>query len=110
MGDPIRFQTDEHIQKGVIRALRARGVDVLTTTDAGLLGATDEKQLEYAHRERRVMITQDQDFLRLAAAGFAHSGIAYARVGNSIGEIQYWLLILGDVMTPEEMENHIEYL
>jgi len=110
MGDQIRFQTDEHIQKGVIRALRARGVDVLTTSDAGLLGASDESQLAHAHREGRVLVTQDQDFLRLAAAGLAHSGIAYARVGSSIGEIQYWLLILRDVMTPEEMENRVEYL
>jgi hypothetical protein len=29
---------------------------------------------------------------------------------TSIDEMEYWLLILRDVMTSEEMENHVEYL
>ena len=38
----IRFHLDENVHHGVARGLRLRGFDVTTTTDAGLLEATDE--------------------------------------------------------------------
>jgi hypothetical protein len=38
-------------------------------------GAPDEEHLKRAHNERRVIFTQDDDFLRLHAAGMDHAGI-----------------------------------
>ncbi len=32
---------DEHVAKAVVRGMRERGVDVLTVTEAGTLGAAD---------------------------------------------------------------------
>ena len=32
----IRFQTDEHVSKAVVRALRRRGVDVQRTPEIGI--------------------------------------------------------------------------
>ena len=34
----IRFHLDEHVAHAIAEGLRRRGVDVTTTTDAGLLG------------------------------------------------------------------------
>jgi Domain of unknown function (DUF5615) len=48
MAQRIKFYTDEHVSKAVIRALRKRGVDVLSSPEAGLLSATDEEHLEKA--------------------------------------------------------------
>ena len=42
------------------------------------LGATDEEHLTFALAEGRVIFTQDDDFLRLAAGGKVHAGIVYA--------------------------------
>lgn len=49
----------------------------MTTPEVGLMTATDEAQVEFAQQQRRVIFTQDADFLRLHQAGVAHSGITY---------------------------------
>jgi len=60
-----------------------------------LLGAADVDHLTFALRERRVVFTQDQDFLRLHAAGAAHFGIVYGRKDtHNIGEILQGLILI----------------
>src|SRR5262245_51063477 len=110
MAGTIKFYTDEHVSKAVIKGLRERGADVRTVPEAGLLGASDEEHLERARAEGRVVFTQDDDFLRLHAAGANHSGIAYAPQGTPIGELIRGLMLIHQVLEPGEMENHVEYL
>ena len=110
MGTRISLYMDEHVAKGVIRGLRQRGVDVLTVPETGLLGATDEEHLERARAEGRVRVTQDEDFLRLHAAGVEHAGIVYASQGTSVGEILRGLMLIHQVLEPDDMTGHIEYL
>jgi hypothetical protein len=76
---PIRFHLDEHISAQIAAGLRRRNIDVTTTADVGLLGATDIEHLEFAASSGRVLVTQDDDFLRLHAQGIAHTGIAYCQ-------------------------------
>jgi uncharacterized protein with PIN domain len=106
----IRFYTDEHVAKAIIRGLRQRGVDVLTVPEANMLGAFDEDHLAKAREEKRVIFTQDSDFLRLAASGVDHSGIVYASQEASISHIIYGLMLIYQVLDAEEMIRHIEYL
>ena len=47
----VRFYTDEHVSKAVVIGLRQRGADVLTVSEAGLLGASDEEHLRKARAE-----------------------------------------------------------
>jgi hypothetical protein len=76
-----------------------------------LQGATDQEQLAFAHAERRVMITHDDDYLRLHQRSVPHAGIAYCRQQTrSIGEMLRALVLIWAVLTPEEMENHVEFL
>lgn len=89
MGQKIRFYADEQVAKAVVRGLRQRGVDVLTVSQAGMLGASDQEHLALAGKEGRVIFTQDDDFLRIHAAGADHAGIAYAPQQTPIGEIIY---------------------
>ena len=110
MADRIRFHLDEHIDPDIALALRRHGVDVTTTADAGLLTSDDDDQLAYVCQQRRVMVTDDADFLRMAGAR-SHPGIVVAhRRSNSMGEIIRALVLVYEVLTPEEMSQHIEFL
>ena len=73
----IRFYLDENMNHDIARALRGRGIDVMTTAEADNIGATDEQQLAFAREENRVIVTQDEDFLILDSQQMPHAGIAY---------------------------------
>jgi hypothetical protein len=110
MADRIEFYTDEHVARAVVRGLRKRGVDVLTATEADMLAATDEKHFDLATRLNRVIFTQDDDFLRLASDRHEHAGVVYAAQHTPVGSIVAGLIMVHQVLTPEEMRNHTEYL
>jgi predicted nuclease of predicted toxin-antitoxin system len=105
----VKFYTDEHVSKAVVKGLRQRGADVLTVPEAGMMGASDPEHLERAARDGRVFFTQDDDFLRLAAAS-PHAGIVYARQQTPIGEVIRGLMLIHQVLSAEEMHGHIEFL
>jgi predicted nuclease of predicted toxin-antitoxin system len=107
----IRFHLDEHVPSAVASGLRPLGIDVTTTADAGLLGATDEAHVAFALSEARVIFTQDDDFLVLASQGVEHAGLAYCRQHTrSIGEIIRALEMIHGVYEAEEMRNRIELI
>ncbi len=108
--DRIRYYMDEHVAKAVIRGLRQRGVDVMTVVDADMLGAKDQEHLNFAFRECRVIFTQDDDFLQLAAKGHPHAGIVYSPQHTSVREIIQGLMLIYQVLEPKEMANHCEFL
>ena len=110
MSSAIQFQTDEHIPSAVIVGLQRRGIDVLSTPQAGLLGASDTAQLVFATRRGRVLVTQDDDFLMLHAQGIEHTGIVFVQPTRSIGHMVRGLHFIYQLMTPEAMRNHVEFL
>jgi uncharacterized protein with PIN domain len=107
----MRFHLDEHVARGVADGLRRRGIDVTTTTDAGLSSATDADQLAFARSQGRVLVTHDADFLRLHRGGRLHAGIVYCHQREgSIGDILRGLLLIWELLAPQEMENHVEFI
>ena len=74
------------------------------------MGASDEVHLQTAADHGRVMVTQDRDFLRLAAAGVHHAGIAYASQTRTSGELVRSLMLIYQVLNAADMTNHIEHL
>jgi predicted nuclease of predicted toxin-antitoxin system len=78
--------------------------------EANKLGATDEEHLAFAFAEGRVLFTQDDDFLRLAALGKAHAGIVYASQHVAIGHVIQGLLLIHRVLTAEEMAANVEFI
>jgi predicted nuclease of predicted toxin-antitoxin system len=107
----IRFHLDAHCHGAVADGLKRRGIGVTTTPEAGLLSATDEQQSAYALAEHRVLFTQDRGFLRMHAAGQRHAGIVYCDNGSkSIGEMIQGLVLIWEILEPEEMANHVEFL
>lgn len=111
MSQRIRFHLDEHIKTAIAYALRRQEIDVTTTVEAKLRTASDESQLEYASREGRVLVTHDDDFLRLSSYNINHAGIAYChQESRSIGEIIKTLILMYEVYTAEDMRGRVEYL
>ena len=55
MADVIRFHLDENVNPVIAAGLSNRGIDVTTSQEVGLLGASDLEQLAYAIREGRVI-------------------------------------------------------
>jgi uncharacterized protein DUF5615 len=111
MARTIKFHLDEHVASAVADGLRRRGIDVATTPDASLLGATDPQQLSSATANARVIFTNDPDFLHMHDQGVAHAGIAYChRQSRSVGEIIGALELIWEVLEPEEMHNRVEFI
>jgi predicted nuclease of predicted toxin-antitoxin system len=107
----IRFHLDEHISHAVADGLRRLGIDVTTTADASLVGADDADHIAYGLAQGRVIFTEDDDFLILAAAGAEHAGIGYCQQNTrSIGQIIRALELIWEVYEPEEMKNRVEFI
>jgi hypothetical protein len=111
MKDRIKFHLDENISLAIANGLRRRGIDVTTTPEEILIGKLDEEQLAFAISQKRVIFTQDNDFLRLHQQSVYHYGIAYChQKSKSIGEIVQGLVLIWQVLEVDEMINHLEYL
>jgi predicted nuclease of predicted toxin-antitoxin system len=107
----IRFHLDENCDPRIAAGLRLQGIDVTTTSEAGLLQAPDEDQLAYAAAQNRAIITQDTDFLRMAAAGWEHPGIVfYPSQSRTIGQVIRIAHLIWELYEPEEMRNRVEYI
>ncbi len=75
-----------------------------------MLGAEDKQHLQFAVEQERTIVTQDRDFLRLNARGTTHAGIAYAPQDTPTGKMVSGLMLIHEVLTQEEMKNHVEFL
>ena len=111
MAGAIRFHLDEHVTGAVRAGLRSHGIDVVTASDAGLLSADDLEHMAFALSQGRVIVTHDRHFLRHAAAGVKHAGIAYCQQGKyTVGGLLQSLLLLHACCSAEEMQGRVEYL
>jgi len=111
----IKIYADENVNGAIVQGLRRRGVEIQSTYEAGNLGNSDEEQLEYAVAQNACLFTHDDDLLVIAdqwqKAGKDHNGIIFVHQEKlSIGEIISRIKLLVDILAPEEMKNHIEFL
>ncbi len=107
----IRIHLDENCSHAIAEGLRRRGIDVTTTPEVGLLGATDEDQLAYCLADGRVIFSYDDDLLRLAASGVEHAGIAYCQQRKrSIGDIVRGLVLIWERLDHADIAGQVKYL
>jgi hypothetical protein len=107
----LRFYLDENVPTEVGLQLRSSGIDAVTARDLGSLGATDRDHLQRATAQSRMLCTHDQDFLRLAAAGTEHAGIAFApQTRVSIGGWVRELRALHTRFEAEQVKNLVFFL
>lgn len=110
----IRLYLDEDVDVALARALRQRGIDALTTQEAGNLRYRDEDQLAFATRAGRAFFTHNRgDFARLhkkaMQADASHAGIILSDQ-LPLGVLLRRLSRLCFQLTQEEMINRLEFL
>lgn len=115
MKNAIRLYLDEDsISRALIRALRARNIDVLTAQEAKQLGAPDLAQLSFATAHDRTLFTfNTRDFAQLHIIyldeGRHHAGIIVSDQ-LQVGVLLLRLLKLLNAKSAEEMRNWLEFL
>ncbi|WP_319419229.1 DUF5615 family PIN-like protein [Pleurocapsa sp. FMAR1] len=111
MSGRIKFHLDENVSNAIANGLRRRGIDVTTTSEVGLISASDEEQMAFAFIEERVVFTQDDDFLKLHQAGISHCGITYCRQrSRNIGEIINTLALIWEWVELDDIEGRVEFI
>ncbi|MCX7841060.1 MAG: DUF5615 family PIN-like protein [Anaerolineae bacterium] len=110
----IALYCDEDVMDEIAEALRQRGYDAISAAEAGMLGRTDEEQLEYAASHNRALLTYNAtDYIRLANTWFQtgkeHAGVILSQQFSKrqLGELLRQLLKLLDALTPDEMRNQV---
>jgi hypothetical protein len=113
----IRFYFDEDaMDSDVVRAVRLRGVEVMTAYDLGLIGSSDEEQLAQATAISCVLYSFNvRDFMALHVsylqAKREHAGIVLAQQQRYVvGEQMRRLLRLAVMKPAEAMASTVEFL
>lgn len=113
----IRLYLDEDSSDtDLLKALRLRSVDVVSTAEVGMLERSDEEQVGWAAENQRVVYSSNRrDFYRIHSdwmrSGRNHSGIILGHQQRySIGEQTYRLLRLIHRFTAEDMQSRVEFL
>jgi predicted nuclease of predicted toxin-antitoxin system len=110
----IKAYVDEDVPLSFAEALRNRGVDCVTTQEAGNKGLSDAEQLAFTAGENRTVVTHNRkDFILLhneyARSGKAHAGIVVADqlpVGLTLKRfMKLWF-----AKTTTDMANRLEFL
>ena len=106
---------DVHVPAAISRALRRRGVDVLTAQEDGAARFPDPDLLDRAAEIGRIVFTRDSDFLaegvRRQRGEIPFATIMYAHQQHvTIGRCVDDLAMLALASTPEEATGQIVYL
>src|SRR6266853_1500972 len=97
--------------RALISGLRARGIDVTTVLDEGMIEQDDLAQLEYATQQGRVLYTFNvghfcQLHTEFMAQGQSHAGVVVVyRQRYSVGEQIRRLSSLINTQSAEEMRD-----
>jgi hypothetical protein len=113
----IRLYLDEDtMDSHLVLALRARGVDVITASDAGMIERLDDEHLEYASLQGRALYSFNAGDYQLLHTRYIeqnkhHCGIILAQQQRySVGEQMRRLLRLIGSISAEEMIDNIVFL
>jgi len=111
----MKIYCDENIESAIVEGLRRRDIEVISVQDTEDLGKSDEYHLECASKLGAVILTHDADLLKIAHRWSQerkrHKGILYAHPQDlSFGECIRLVELATQVLSDEEMENHIEFL
>lgn len=116
MSELCLYVDEDAGENAVVQGLRARGLDVLTTSESHRCGSTDQDQLAFAAQQGRAIFTFNVgDFARLhrdyLLQGVGHYGIIVLPDQRcSTGEKIRRLARFISSVAAEEMVNRMEYL
>lgn len=112
-----KLYLDEDTQSdALIAALRSRGINLLTTSEAGMTKRADDDQLRFAASVKQVIITSNiADFARLHAqwlkAGLGHNGIILVHQQKwGAGELARRIIRLLTEPPGTDMRSRLEFI
>ncbi len=106
----LTFYINESVNVAVGEGLKRRGVKVISARDADNLGLSDKEQLDYATKNKLVIVTHDDDFLSMAMK-FEHKGIVYVHQQKyNVGDLIRKLKLLWDIVEQKDIVNYVEFL
>ena len=111
----IALYMDHHVRRAITDGLRLRGVDVITAYEDGGSELDDADLLDRAGELGRVLFTQDDDLLAVAArrqrTDVPFHGVIYAhQLRISTGSCIRDLEIIAKAGEPEDMMSRVEFL
>ena len=110
------YLDEDTIKSALVKALRNADLDVVTVVDAGMLGRSDEEQLNWSTQGKRVIYSFNiGDFCKLhrdyIVEGKTHAGIILApQQQYSIGRQLAGLLKIVAANSSEDMINQLIFL
>ena len=67
----MKFYLDENLSPKIAEILRRDGMDALSAHEAGMCEVSDQRQLDFAAKEKRCLVTRNRDnFIRLTVRFF----------------------------------------
>ncbi len=110
MQNACRFLADEHIELAAVEGLRRAGIDAVSLTEIPLRGAEDRDVLQWAAKQRRLLVTRDRDFLALAAKGVPHQGIVFLTSRVEIGILIRDILRITGEYAPSDLAGVVLFI
>lgn len=106
----MRFLADENIEQPIIDYLLSCGHDILSVGDIAP-GASDEKLLQLANSEKRILLTNDKDFGELVyREGRVSSGIVLLRLSKESGTEKVAILSHILPLVSDKLQQHFTVL
>lgn len=113
----LRLAADENFNSDIIRGLLRRKpeLDIVLIQDVGLSGASDAAVLDWAARERRVLLTHDVTTItdvayQRVSGGQRMPGVFEASPGVPVGQAIEDILLLVECSLEDEWEGQVRYL
>jgi len=105
----MKFLADENVSPKSVSFLQNLGFDAVHVREVGLMGKSDEEVMEYALKERRILLTMDKDFadIRNYPPG-THNGIIRMRLGFASPQaVNTCLELLLKQLSSEDIEGNL---
>jgi len=113
----FRILADENLNQAIVRGLLRRdpSIDIVRVQDVGLSGADDPTILEWATRERRVLLTHDSSTVTRYAyermrRGQPMAGVLQVPLRLSPGDVIEDVLMFLECTTEQEWTGRVRYL
>jgi hypothetical protein len=113
----VRFLADADLDYAIVQGVRRRepSADFKSSNEAGLEGLSDDKVLELAASEGRVLVTHDTSsmpihFANRRRSGLGSPGVLLALQKCPIGQIVESLLIVWSASGQSDWADQIHYL
>ena len=113
----IRFQADNDLKFGIVKAVRRRepAIDFESAQEAGLDGVSDSELLDRAAAESRVLVSHDRrtmiaHFRARLAAGKSGPGLLIVSQGALIGDVVEALVYVWALSNAADLRDQAYYL